>query len=157
MGGARGHGFGGGSTANPANGYGPDFALRSLSSVGAVAAFSHATSAAACLLARARCNDLPPVPAHLPQNYILTGPAFLFSPTVQFTLASSTQPAPRSSTLDPPSPGALNLRRKCTRPFPRSTNDRSIVPSGITFNEKLCENIAPLDRAPAFVKEVSFS
>lgn len=46
------------------------------------------------------------VPAHLPQNYILTGSAFLFSPSTRFNLPLST----RSSTR----PDTLNLRGKCT-------------------------------------------
>lgn len=108
-------------TANPASGYGPDFALRSLSSAGAVAAFSHATSAAPC----SRCNDLPLVPAHLPQNYILTGSLHFYFPPPLHSPLPLAQPSPiycRSSNQ----PRRIKSVKK-QRPRCLDSTNRSIV------------------------------
>lgn len=107
--------------ANPASGYGPDFALRSLSSAGAVAAFSHATSAAPC----SRCNDLPLVPAHLPQNYILTGSLHFYFPPPLHSPLPLAQPSPiysRSSNQ----PRRIKSVKK-QRPRCLDSTNRSIV------------------------------
>ena len=97
------------------------------------------------LLARAQCNDLPPVPAHLPQNYILTGPAFLFSPTGQFTLARlivRPRPIPQPSRVKSPK------KTHSAISFPRPVEWSIDRPERITFDEKLS--------TPAFRSSASF-